>query len=311
MKTTPILWACAAVLLAAGKVAAYERLQGPTELLYWDQDRACQGYTLFSARGTYLIDMEGQVVWSYQSKSPQGFFSHIGSGAQRLPNGNTLICAMTEGHFFEVTAEGELVWEYINPVTRDGAVKVLPDSLPMTNAVFRAYRYSPDHPALQGKDLSPKGTITDRYAQGLDRDLAPRRPPQGDRGTEEPGRRGRRGGGQGEQRSPGDRGPDARVPGGGVSRQPQRDLPRGAQQSPDGRPAGPDRRGPGAGQDGRSRSMNCSWTTRSPLFSMGTTTSSPSRSSMASCINSCLSPPTQDTVTSAPPPRTATWQEIF
>jgi len=88
-------------------------------------------------------EISRQVVWSYQSKSPQGFFSHIGSGAQRLANGNTLICAMTEGHLFEVTPEGELVWEYINPVTRDGALKVLPDSLPMSNAVFRAYRYWP------------------------------------------------------------------------------------------------------------------------------------------------------------------------
>jgi len=119
-----------------------------------------------------------QNVWSYQSKSNQGFFSHIGSGAQRLPNGDTLICAMTEGHLFEVTPEGELVWEYINPITPDGPVKVLKDSLPMTNAVFRAYRYAPNHPALKGRDLTPKGTITARWARGLDRDLLrPRRAP--------------------------------------------------------------------------------------------------------------------------------------
>ena len=30
----------------------------------------------------------------------------VGSGAQRLPNTNTLICAMTEGHIFEVTPDG-------------------------------------------------------------------------------------------------------------------------------------------------------------------------------------------------------------
>jgi len=130
-----------------------------------------------------------QVVWSCQSKSNQGFFSHIGSGAQRLPNGNTLVCAMTEGHFFEVTADGELVWEYINPITPDGPVKVLKDSLPMTNAVFRACRYAPDHPALRGRDLTPKGTITARWASGLDRDLLrPRRTPD----NHTPSRGGRR-----------------------------------------------------------------------------------------------------------------------
>ena len=161
-----------------------------------------------------------QVVWSYQSKSNQGFFSHIGSGAQRLPNGNTLICAMTEGHFFEVTAEGDLVWEYINPVTRDGAVKVLPDSLPMTNAVFRAYRYSADHPALQGRDLSPKGTITERYAQGLDRNLAPKRQPRGDRGAGRGDQGGQRERGPGQGRR-GRRGSADQTRGGG---RPSQDL---------------------------------------------------------------------------------------
>jgi len=106
-------------------------------------------------------EMSNQVVWIYASKNDLSFASHSGSGCQRLPNGNTLICAMTEGHFFEVTPEGEPVWEYINPVTVKGDIfEVLPDRYPMTNAVFRAYRYGPDHPALVGKDLTPKGTIT-------------------------------------------------------------------------------------------------------------------------------------------------------
>jgi len=134
-----------------------------------------------------------QVVWSYQSKSNQGFFSHIGSGAQRQPNGNTLICAMTEGHFFEVTPDGELVWEYINPITRDGVVKVLRDELPMTNAVFRAYRYGVDHPALAGKDLTPRGTLTELADKGLLKIAAPRRPggnrPPGPRGRDQDDRR--------------------------------------------------------------------------------------------------------------------------
>lgn len=104
--------------------------------------------------------MSNQITWIYTSKSNQSFFSHIGSSAQRLPNGNTLICADTEGHLFEVTAAGELVWEYINPVTKDGPVKVLGDSYPMTNSVFRAYRYSADHTAFQGRDMTPGEPIT-------------------------------------------------------------------------------------------------------------------------------------------------------
>ncbi len=114
-----------------------------------------------------------QIVWIYNSKSNQGFFSHVGAGVQRLPNGNTLICASTEGHIFEVTPEGELAWEYISPVIEEKLgdidkpvavnykiVEVIPDSYPTTNMVRSAYRYGPDHPALAGKDLTPRGTLT-------------------------------------------------------------------------------------------------------------------------------------------------------
>jgi hypothetical protein len=31
----------------------------------------------------------------------------------------------------------------------------------MTFSVFRAHRYSPDHPAFAGKDMTPKGKITE------------------------------------------------------------------------------------------------------------------------------------------------------
>jgi len=118
-----------------------------------------------------------QVVWSYRSMNSHGFFSHIGSSGQRLPNGNTFICSDTEGHFFEVTAAGELAWEYINPVTRDGPVKVLGNVLPIVNSAFRAYRYPADHPAFKGRALTPKGTITERAEKGID---VYRKRPQGD-----------------------------------------------------------------------------------------------------------------------------------
>ncbi len=36
-------------------------------------------------------------------------------GAQRLANGNTFICESAFGRLFEVTPEGETVWEYIIP----------------------------------------------------------------------------------------------------------------------------------------------------------------------------------------------------
>jgi hypothetical protein len=53
-----------------------------------------------------------KTVWSYEKK---GFFSDLQGSAQRLPNGNTLICESTRGHVFEVDREGNIVWEFWNP----------------------------------------------------------------------------------------------------------------------------------------------------------------------------------------------------
>jgi len=59
-------------------------------------------------------------VWSYAAQNKTDFFSPNISGAQRLPNGNTLICSGANGTFFEVTPDKKLVWKYINPVVNQG-----------------------------------------------------------------------------------------------------------------------------------------------------------------------------------------------
>jgi hypothetical protein len=113
-----------------------------------------------------------QVVWIYCSKNDQSFFSTIGGSEQRLLNKNTLICSDTQGHLFEVTYgdsvnSPQLVWEYINPITTDGIKTIITDQYPMYNSVFRAYRYTASHPALQGKSLVRKATITGKTPQYL------------------------------------------------------------------------------------------------------------------------------------------------
>jgi hypothetical protein len=55
-------------------------------------------------------------VWNYTAPKKTDFYSWFISGAQRLANGNTLICAGAYGTFFEVTPEKEIVWKYVNPV---------------------------------------------------------------------------------------------------------------------------------------------------------------------------------------------------
>jgi len=52
-----------------------------------------------------------------------------------VPNGNTLICESCFGCIFEVTAAGEVVWEYVSPYF-EPSPRFGPN-----NFVFRAFRY--------------------------------------------------------------------------------------------------------------------------------------------------------------------------
>jgi hypothetical protein len=56
-----------------------------------------------------------KIVWEYKDKPPESFFSPWGGASQRLPNGNTLITDSVKGRVFEITKNGEMVWEFHNP----------------------------------------------------------------------------------------------------------------------------------------------------------------------------------------------------
>ena len=81
-----------------------------------------------------------EIVWKYQDKPTWNFFSPRMGNAQRLPNGNTLITESSFGRFFEVTNEGEIVWEYVNPFF--GKPFFGGPASSESNQVFRALRYS-------------------------------------------------------------------------------------------------------------------------------------------------------------------------
>jgi hypothetical protein len=75
------------------------------------------------------------VVWEYVADPPDAFYSYGKGSAQRLPNGNTLICEGDRGRVFEVTSSGEIVWEWFNPRTKkDRRVQV-----------YRMMRYPPEY----------------------------------------------------------------------------------------------------------------------------------------------------------------------
>jgi hypothetical protein len=86
-----------------------------------------------------------QIVWLYQERRVFDFFSPYISNAQRLPNGNTLICEGSFGRLFEVTRDGLIVWEYVNPFFARPAGQL---DVPAQNSVFRAYRYSAEEIAM-------------------------------------------------------------------------------------------------------------------------------------------------------------------
>jgi hypothetical protein len=63
-----------------------------------------------------LDPRSGEIEWEYGADQDQRFFSLHRGSSQRLPNGNTLIGDGQNGHAFEVTSEGEIVWEFYNPL---------------------------------------------------------------------------------------------------------------------------------------------------------------------------------------------------
>jgi hypothetical protein len=54
------------------------------------------------------------IVWSYDGCTGPRFDSNIRGIQQQLANGNLLVTEATGGRVFEITREGQIVWEYVN-----------------------------------------------------------------------------------------------------------------------------------------------------------------------------------------------------
>jgi len=64
---------------------------------------------------SYILEIDPiqkEIVWIYGALN---FFGQTGSSQVRLPNGNTFIVETNSGRIFQVTPEGEMVWEYMSP----------------------------------------------------------------------------------------------------------------------------------------------------------------------------------------------------
>jgi hypothetical protein len=89
-------------------------------------------------------------TWTYIANPPTSFYSSFLSGAQRISNGDTLICNGEHGKFFEVTPQGDTIWEYTNPYP-----------IPPTNRVFKiVFIPTPEPPTPQVPVLHCQGSLS-------------------------------------------------------------------------------------------------------------------------------------------------------
>ena len=86
--------------------------------------------------------------WTYTAPTPTDLYSTGLSSAQRLQNGNTLICEGRDGRLLEVDGMGNTVWEFEvpfiggNPVSQGTTVPF------GGNLTFMATKYKASHPAI-------------------------------------------------------------------------------------------------------------------------------------------------------------------
>ena len=116
--------------------------------------------------------------WTYAAETRSDFYAPVRSGAQRLPNSNTLIVDGPAGIIFQTTPDGKIVWKYVSPINGKTHLKqgeratlatrtfATPYGDPVHmrhNTVYRAYWYPPDHPGLRALDLTPGAYIEDSH----------------------------------------------------------------------------------------------------------------------------------------------------
>ncbi len=145
---------------------------GAGNLTVFDNDVPAPNHMPYSAvyeittpmdkKANYFLEKNGtfgpeKPTWKYIAPDTFSFFSSFISGAHRMPNGNTFIDEGAKARFFEVTKDGNIVWEYLNPYRGD---MHMPNGdpinpIPLTYFAFRSTFIPADHPGLANKKLEP------------------------------------------------------------------------------------------------------------------------------------------------------------
>jgi hypothetical protein len=106
--------------------------------------------------GTYGPDNQ---TWHYPL--PSNYYADIMSGAQRMLNGNTLICSGTTGYFIEVTPDKQIVWTYLNPYPTPGSTLYRTEYIPPAPSRPQPKLYVNGH--LTWTKIKPGTTLTGTF----------------------------------------------------------------------------------------------------------------------------------------------------
>ena len=87
--------------------------------------------------------------WTYTATPPSSFYADGLSGVDRLKDGTTLICNGVEGKFFQITSDGTIIWQYVNPYPG-----------PVLNDVFKIIYIPPEEPSEHEPNLYCNGTLS-------------------------------------------------------------------------------------------------------------------------------------------------------
>ena len=103
----------------------------------------------------YLLDQDSieylpiEPIKTYSHPDIEKTFSTSASSIQQLPNNNILMCAARQGRIFEITQEGDLVWEYLVPL-KAGIPIVQGFELSLSdNFTFQASKYPVSYSKVQ------------------------------------------------------------------------------------------------------------------------------------------------------------------
>jgi len=93
------------------------------------------------SRALEIDPSNNRISWEHRQ---EGFFTLSQGYVQRLENDNTLITESEQGRAFEVTSDGEVVWEYYHPQRQNKDNSGHPESYGRRQWIYRMVRYSPE-----------------------------------------------------------------------------------------------------------------------------------------------------------------------